>query len=188
MITEKNFIQQLKKRNEKAIVYIIDEYGGLVKSIVKKHLYHLSSEIEDCTYEVFMSVWQHIESYNSEKSSFNNWIAGIARYKAIDYLRKYKNSLNTYSLEDSDIEIYRKSDELKLQVIEEEISEETEQMLSCLSKEDRDILMKIYVNEEDVTNVSSEYGIKPTSIYSRISRAKKKIKNNRKESNYENNI
>ncbi|MBO5424286.1 MAG: sigma-70 family RNA polymerase sigma factor [Lachnospiraceae bacterium] len=188
MITAKNFIQQLKKKNEKAIVYLIDEYGSLVKSIAKKHLYSLPNEIEDCVYEVFMSVWEHIDSYDESRSSFTNWIASITRYKAIDYLRKYRNSLSVSSLDSGDIKIYNKSDEVDLQLVGAEISEETEDMLSCLSEEDREILMKIYVDEEDVVNISSEYGIKPSTVYSRISRAKKKIKNNRKENSYEKDI
>lgn len=36
-ITEKNVVQELRKRNEKALYFVIDQYGGLIKSIVRKH-------------------------------------------------------------------------------------------------------------------------------------------------------
>ncbi len=39
--------------------------------------------------DVLLAVWEHIEGNNSDKSSLKNWIAGIARYKAIDCKRKY---------------------------------------------------------------------------------------------------
>ena len=40
-INEDNFIEQLKFRNEKALEYVIDNYGRIVKSVVKKHLFSL---------------------------------------------------------------------------------------------------------------------------------------------------
>ena len=40
-ITEKNFITQLQRGNEKALEYVIDTYSGLIVSVVRKQLYHL---------------------------------------------------------------------------------------------------------------------------------------------------
>ena len=39
-INEENFIIQLRRKNEKALDYVIDNYGWIIKSIVKKHLYN----------------------------------------------------------------------------------------------------------------------------------------------------
>ena len=181
VINEKNFINQLKKKNEKALDYAIDQYGSLVKSIVSKHLYSFPNEIEDCIYDVFMSVWQHIDSFESEKNSFTNWISSISRYKAIDYLRKYKRMKEITALDD-DFKNYESNEhQPELEIIEKETSDETEKLLACLSKEDRDILLKLYVDEEAVEKISLEYGLKPSSIYSRVSRAKGKINKCKKE-------
>ena len=37
-ITEDNFIEQIKKKNEKALEYVIYNYGWVLKSVIKKHL------------------------------------------------------------------------------------------------------------------------------------------------------
>ena len=37
-VNEENFILKLKKRNEKALDYVVDNYGGIIKAVVKKHL------------------------------------------------------------------------------------------------------------------------------------------------------
>lgn len=99
-INEDNFVEQLKFRNEKALEYVIDNYGRIVKSIVKKHLFSLQDYQEECINDVFLAVWENIESYRPMRSSFVNWIAGIARYKAIDYKRKYLKRIQTENLED----------------------------------------------------------------------------------------
>ena len=40
-ITEENFIYHLRKKNEQALEYVIDNYGGIVRSVIKRHLYNL---------------------------------------------------------------------------------------------------------------------------------------------------
>ena len=88
-ITEKNVIKQLNKGNEAALEYVMVNYGGLVKAVVRRHLYNLTQYEEDCINEVFFAVWNHISSYQEEKNTLGNWIAGVARLKALDYVRKY---------------------------------------------------------------------------------------------------
>ncbi|WP_256204406.1 DNA replication protein [Planococcus faecalis] len=39
-IDEENVIQQLKARNEQALRFIIKQYGGLITSIMQRHLYN----------------------------------------------------------------------------------------------------------------------------------------------------
>lgn len=40
-ITEENVVEQLMMKNEKALFYIVDQYGGIIKSIIKKYLSNL---------------------------------------------------------------------------------------------------------------------------------------------------
>lgn len=40
-ITEKNFIVQLRRGNEKALDYVVDTYSGLIVAVVRKQLYRL---------------------------------------------------------------------------------------------------------------------------------------------------
>ena len=53
-INEENFIIQLRKRNENALDYVIDNYGWIIKSIVKKHLYNLQSVQDECINEIIL--------------------------------------------------------------------------------------------------------------------------------------
>ena len=172
-INEDNFVEQLKFRNEKALEYVIDNYGRIVKSIVKKHLFSLQDYQEECINDVFLAVWENIESYRPMRSSFVNWIAGIARYKAIDYKRKYLKRIQTENLEDVTA---GEEDREQMKIIEEELSEEMEEMLSCLSPEDRELFMKLYVEEMEPEEVSRQTGMKKDVIYNRVSRGRRKIR------------
>lgn len=175
-ITKDNFLSQLRKRNEKALEFVLEEYGGLLMSVIKKHLYALPGMQEECMNDVLLKIWRHIGQFDETRSSFKNWAAGIARYQAIDYLRKYVSEMERYNLEEVK---EGREDQNLLELLEQEISEEVEQMLSCLSGEDRELFLKLFYEEKNVEEVSRETGMKPETIYNRVSRGKRRIRNYR---------
>lgn len=61
-------------------------------------------------------------------------------------------------------------------MVEQEISEEVEKMLSFLNPSDRELFLKLYVEEKTVAQVSEETGMKKEVIYNRLSRGKEKIR------------
>ena len=89
-IDNDNFIHQLRLKNEDALMYVIDEYGGLIKAVIRKNMSCLKSKQDECFNDVLLSIWEHIDSFHPDRNSFKNWTAAIAKYKSIDYMRKYK--------------------------------------------------------------------------------------------------
>ena len=172
-ITEENFIIQLRKRNEKALEYIIDNYGWVIKSIVRKDLYNLKSHQEECINDILLGIWDNIFSFDENKSSFKNWVAGIAKYKTVDCRRKYLRDLEN---EDIDCMQIAAEDDAYKEVTKKEIDKDIDELLNCLKKEDKDLFIKLYVEEQGVEDISKETGLKREVIYNRISRGKRKIK------------
>ena len=172
MQDDANFINEIKKRNEEALRFIIEKYGGLVRSIISKHLYLLVEEQEECFDDVFLNIWNHIDSFDEKQSTFKNWIAGIARYKSIDYLRRYRKQLEDVTLPED----IAAEDQDLLHLIDREISEETEAILQCLKPEDRDLFRKLYIEEMPMVDVCESFQTNPNVIYKRISRARKRMR------------
>ena len=168
-----NYIKQLRLRNEDALMYVIDEYGGLLMAVIRKHLFGLPERQEECFDYVLLKIWRNSLEFDEEKNSFANWAAAIARYQAIDYLRQRKREPVTVGIEDAPI---AREDLVLEKMIEEEISRETEKMLSCLKPQDRELFMKVYVDEQPIEQVSKETGMKKAVIYNRLSRGKAKIR------------
>ncbi len=77
VINDDNFLEQLRKRDEDALYYVIDMYGGLIKSIVSKHLYNLQFIQEECIDDILLAIWDNIASFCPEKNSFKNWVGAI---------------------------------------------------------------------------------------------------------------
>lgn len=174
-IGEKNYIKQLWLHNEKALAYVIDEYGGLIMSVIRKHLFYLPEKQEECFDDVLLKIWQNIESFDENKSTFRNWAAAVAKYQAIDYLRSYRKELQTVNIEDA---VIVQEDHALAGMIEKEIDSEVEKMLECLKPQDRELFYKLYVEEKSMKQISCETGIKQEVIYNRLSRGRKKLRRN----------
>lgn len=171
-INEENFLDQLKTKNEKALDYVIDTYGWIIKSVIKKHLYNLQSVQDECINDVLLGFWNNIDKFDENKSEFKNWIAGIAKFKAIDYKRKYLRELDNENVDDLNITVDDSINEL----LKNELSLEMQEMMNSLKEKDRELFYKLYVEEIEVDKVSQETGIKRDVIYNRVSRAKKKLR------------
>ena len=173
-INEENYIRELKQHNESALAYIIERYGGLVKSVVRKHLYALPQYQEECMNDIFFQVWNNIQYFDCMKNSFKNWIAGVSRYRAIDCLRKHRRELEVENIEDV---AAAKEEEAYQRLIDQEISKELEQMLSCLNPRDQELFRRLYIEEQDISQVSREMGMQESAVYNHVSRGKRKIRN-----------
>lgn len=176
---ETNFIALIRQKREEGILYVIDTYGGYLRAIVRQRLSALPDQIDECMNDIFLGIWKNIDSYDADKGSFRNWIAGIARLEAIDRLRRASRECRTVSL---DTGIEQSCDSLSVRdaqmqsLIDRELSAETQELLSCLSAQDRELFYRIYGNEESPEQVSSELGITRDNLYVRLFRGKKKMR------------
>lgn len=172
-IDEGNFIKQLQLRNESALMYVTDTYGGLIQSVIRKHLYTLPDYQEECLNDVLLSVWNHIDAFNPKKNSFKNWVAAIARYQSIDYLRKFKENVVQVPLEEA---ANIPKDDVAVNDINQVWHDEVELFLNCLKPEDRNLFQRLYLDGDSMDEISLSTGLSKQVIYNRISRGRKRIR------------
>jgi RNA polymerase sigma-70 factor (ECF subfamily) len=172
-INEQNFIAQLCKGNEKALEYVVHTYGGLIYSVVRKQLSVLPELQQECVNDVLLAIWQHCDRFDATRSTFANWVAGICRYKAIDYRRKWLNKMEANTLDSIEWMADNKADAA---LLEQELFEEMEQMLQCLAPDDQVLFRKLYLEEYSPEEVALELGMSRSNVYNRVSRGRKRIK------------
>ncbi|MBF4693027.1 sigma-70 family RNA polymerase sigma factor [Fusibacter ferrireducens] len=177
-VNEQNVISQLKKRNPKALDYIVDQYGGLIYSIVSKTLLEFkgSGRVEECINDVLLAIWDNIYKFN-KTNSFKSWIAAISKYKAIDYRRRLIRELHNEDLMtlDNPSEI-GKEDLTSNPVLEKETRAELIQLLSNLNQEDQEIFIRRYFEEESTGEIAAHVGMNRAAVNNRLSRGRKKLK------------
>lgn len=172
-INEKNFVRQLKKKNEKALVYVIENYGWVLKTVVKRQMGTLPHLWDDCMNDTLMAVWDNIDSFHPEKAEFKNWLAGVCRFKALTYVRKYIES----SREDLVEQMPEWEDEAaQREFYRREYEEEVSRILSYLKEEDAQIFRLVYLEDLTMDEVAKRMNMSKTMIYGRISRGRRQIR------------
>lgn len=170
-MTEEKMIKRIKKRKEDALEFFIENYAGLMKSVIKKTLWQYPDDWEGVLNEAVFAVWENMTSYQPEKSSFKNWCASIARYRSIDFLRREKREQASAS--SSIIELA--SVRTPLQAPDSE-KPEVEAILKRLSPEDEAIFREIFIEEKSYESCAAARGVSTASLYNRVSRGRKKLK------------
>lgn len=170
---EHNFVERLQMEKEDALEYIVNEYSPLVKGITIKILYSLQNNglIDECINDIFLSVWNNSSKFKGDSSNFKFWIASIARFKAIDYYRKSKNS-NVVPSEH--IELIQ-SDLVEETLILSENKKEVMAYIRTLNPLDQKIIiMRLFLDMKS-DEISEKLGISKSAIDSRLFRGKKKL-------------
>ena len=173
-ISDENFVSELRMKNQDSLEYVLKNYGWIIKSTVKKYLYNLSSYEDDCINDILLAVWDNINSFDEERSDFKNWLAGVSKYKCIDYKRKHLKHINHDNIDDLNLKTYDLVDE---NIISKELSKDLDDLLNCLKEEDRNIFIKLYIDEEKIDDISLDTGLKKDVIYNRLSRGKRNLRN-----------
>lgn len=173
IVTRDNYISKLRRHNEKALEFVVQEYGGQVKAAVYRNLSGMPEEIEECMDDVFLDVWNNIDRFDESKGSFRSWITAIARFRSIDYLRRYSRRRSEEDISEYENKL---ANDNMLEIINEDISDSMEKLLGGLSDEDRDIILRYYWDDENVEKIADDYGVSSSSIYSRMSRARRRLK------------
>lgn len=148
---------------------LIDQYNGLITSVIRYHLGSLINYEEECVSDTLLAIWDNVEGFDQDKNTFKNWICAIAKYKAIDYKRKYLNKIQISDLDEQNY--YIDKNLLKI-----EIQDELNETLKFLSEEDKEIFRRYYLNDESVIDIANDKKLAISSVHSKLSRGKAKIR------------
>lgn len=168
-MTDEELVKGMMHKDEYALDCLVEQYGGIVKTIVYHHIGKLY--LDECVNDVLFIIWKNIKSFNPDKSSLKNWIAAICRYKCIDYKRKYYK--NIVSEIDENMPSKYTAESL---VIQQETEEEINSLLSCLMPKDREIFRKRYIENESIEEISAKTNLSPSALYNRLSRGRAKLR------------
>ena len=160
-------VASIMRKKEKGLELLIDQYGGLITAIVRKHLGTLKSYEEECINDVLLAVWHHIHRFDSEKNTFKNWVAAVAKYKAIDYQRKY---IKTQHEALGEAEFGESPEVHNVQ------TNDVEELLGHLNEGDRELFKAYYLQEVELKQIAEKQQTTISNLYNRLSRGRKKLK------------
>ncbi len=174
-INDQNYIRQLQCNDEDALDFIIDKYLPLVKGVTYKVLSPIGNKgvIDECVNDVFLSIWNNATKFSgTEVNDFKNWVCAIAKFKAIDYYRKYSRNVEITS---DYLEVNEEENSAEDELILQENREELVRLLNHLDPVDRDIFIMKYFLGLKSSEIAKKLNLTKAAIANRIYRGKKTL-------------
>lgn len=175
-INDQNLFPELKKRNPKALEYVMDTYGKSVYWLVYRILKDVgrTEDVEECTSDVFVEIWNNTEKYDGEKGSFKTWVLIVAKYKALDYRRKIYREEKIELTGEITNDCY--CDDVEDKVIANEKMRAAINLINGFEKVDRNIFYKRYFLYESIEEIAHQFGLTKGAVYKRLWRSREILK------------
>lgn len=100
-LSQSEIVLLLKKREESGFNYLYENYSGALYSTILKVVI-FQDEAAEVLQDVFVKIWNSIQSFDEEKGTIYTWMLNIARNSAIDKIRSkaFKNNQKNQAIPD----------------------------------------------------------------------------------------
>lgn len=146
-----------------------DAYKKLYTFLSRKQMN--SDNVEDVIQETFLEAYSKIELLADHPNQMG-WLYLTARNKMLKMMSKEKEIC---TLDDGPIEFL---EDMRVGTVEYKDVEMTETIRNSVSGEEYEMFRDYYVNGYTHTEIAGKYGLSESSVRMRMSRMKKKLKNN----------
>ncbi len=152
------------RKDQSALDYLYDHYSGALYGVVFRILKN-EAIAEEVLQDVFLKVWEKIESYDSAKGKLFTWMMNIARNQAIDKTRSKESSKG------------RKTDDIDYLVNKIDIQEHSQlpidaiglkEVLLKLSEDQQFIVNQLYLKGYTQSEVADEFNIPLGTVKTRL--------------------
>lgn len=104
-LTDLELMQQIANFESRALEELYDRYSPLLYTIIKKIVMD-ESTAEKVLVDVFVIVWRKTSKFDFRHGNVYSWLVTLARNKAVDTLRRSRNSLSASQVYDDNYEDY----------------------------------------------------------------------------------
>jgi len=163
---------RIKARDSAALSELYDHYNrllfGLILSIVKKR-----EEAEDILQEVFTSIWEKADQFDTERGTVYTWIVTLTRNLSIDRLRSkvYKEQQKqSTSLDNEDVyhPLFSEENDPLENTILKDRAKRVYDALGQISDKQRKMLQVAYFNGLTQSEISEEFDIPLGTVKTRM--------------------
>ena len=168
---EHKALKELKRKNEKALVWFIDRYSAYVSTIIYNIIGSSLSgaDIEDISSDVFFTLWRNADKIAPGK--VKAYLGGITRNKAKERTRKAGMEL---PLEDDLLLISSENPEHDFQ--EREQARFIQETVLSMRNPEREIFIRHYYYCQPVSAIAEEMNINLSTVKTKLRRGREKLK------------
>lgn len=142
----------------------------LIRNFLRKKLQRDSPHVEDIVQEVLIAIHKAKHTFDTDRP-YTNWLYTIARYKYIDYLRRWSRTEKNELYADFDFDGFMAPENHKF-----EIDDELHHAISTLPKKQRETVEMLNLKGLSIKEAAESTGSSETAIRVSAHRAYKKLR------------
>ena len=166
------FIKKLKKKDLKALDYLVENYSNVIFKYCNGVLNNRELS-KECVNDVIFKVWNNIDSFDRKGEKFIVWVLAISRYTAIDMLRRESKYYNASDISEIAVASNRT---VEKELIDDENIQEVKKEIDNMSDVDREIFLRKFFDDESSVDIGTSLGVTEKFVNLRIFRGRKKLK------------
>lgn len=166
-LQDMELMNTLKSSPDIGLEYLMEQYAGIVFSIIKGKLFTVGTEedIKEDVSDVFMMFYQQLDQIDLAKGSIKTYLAVMAKHKGIDLYRKLGKSveLNTSMelvKEQFDEQFEDKRVNLENKVIDKEQKKVLLEAIDKLGEPDKEIFIRKYYMDQKSKEIAETMNLK----------------------------
>ena len=138
IMIDAKLVNLLKYNPSKGLEIAVQQYSGLVKTIVVRIIgYDKQQDVEETVSDVFVELWKSINNFDPEKGKLKNYIISIARFVSLNAYNRKILKHELIPLEEDELEFDMDLDNEVSKSINKEIIKDT---INNLPYPDKDML------------------------------------------------
>lgn len=167
-LSDNTIVEQVREGERQAYAEIVTRYQKPVFNLMYRFC-HSEQDSAELTQDVFCKAFEKLGSFQNGKSFFP-WLYSLALNHGRDWLRKQERKRDG-------MRVYTDTQKqdgplLPLEIVEKKQEDSTLLMaLSCLSYENREILLLRYQQELSISELGEIFGLSKSAVKMRIHRA-----------------
>lgn len=173
MINEIKLLHNLKSKKRNSLEDVIKLYTPYVSVVIYNTIgsIALKEDVDEVISDTFLQLWRNADSIDEEKGCIRSYVGAVARNTA-------KNKLRTIRVnEELDENIVSDSDSPQDILLKNEDRKFLLDMIAALGEPDSEIFLRYYYYNEKIKVISDVMNINISTVKSKLSRGKEKLKN-----------
>ena len=165
-------IELIKERKDDGMRILQQQYGGLIQYIVSNILKD-TRDTEECISDIYLLVWNKIDSYSNLKGRFSTWLTTITRNTAVNYLKRKNIASNAICAELT--EDLSTSTTPELDLLNKERASQLLKTIQTLSIGEQHLFYRKYYYLQSTAQIGAELGMTERSVEGKLYRLRKKL-------------
>ena len=167
-------IQKIIDGDKEAFAYIIATYNKLLWVIAGGILGSIGTtqDIEECISDVYIELWKKPKAFVRQKGALKNYLAVIAKNKALDRYRV----LSKNKITEIDEALKASDDDLLDYIIDKEMYAALYDAINSLSEPNKEIVIRRYFFEQKPACIADKTSIPVKEVENRLYQSKLKLR------------